>query len=80
MYTEIGSFNAKAQLSRLLQEVQRGHRYTITLRGHPVADLVPSEQAPFRDSAAAIQAMRNIDKVTDVSAEQVSNWIAEGRQ
>ena len=36
MFKEIGSFNAKARLSELLQEVKRGQRFTITLRGRPV--------------------------------------------
>jgi prevent-host-death family protein len=44
MYTEIGSFDAKAKLSELLREVERGRRYTITLRGRPVADLVGSKR------------------------------------
>jgi prevent-host-death family protein len=39
MYTEIGAFDAKAKLSELLRQMQQGQRYTITLRGHPVADL-----------------------------------------
>ena len=37
----IGAFEAKAQLSRLLRAVENGEQFTITVRGKPVADLVP---------------------------------------
>ena len=40
MSVEIGSYDAKTRLPELLREVQTGQRYTITLRGKPVADLV----------------------------------------
>lgn len=80
MYTEIGSFDAKAKLSELLREVQRGQRYTITLRGRPIADLVPTESAIREDAQAAVESMRNIRKVQGVSGETVSLWIAEGRR
>jgi prevent-host-death family protein len=37
----IGVRDAKAHLSRLLQDVQRGIEWTITERGKPIARLVP---------------------------------------
>ncbi|MEK8088663.1 type II toxin-antitoxin system prevent-host-death family antitoxin [Thermithiobacillus plumbiphilus] len=80
MSIEIGSFDAKARLSELLREVQRGQRFTITLRGRPVADLVPSDSAARQDFHAAIEAMRSIRKVRGVSEETVAEWIAEGRR
>ena len=39
MNLEIGSYEAKTKLPELLRGVQAGKRYTITLRGEPVADL-----------------------------------------
>lgn len=80
MSIEIGSFDAKARLSELLREVRRGQRFTITLRGRPVADLVPSDSATSQDIHAAIEAMRSIRKVRGVSEETVAEWIAEGRR
>lgn len=80
MYTEIGSFDAKAQLSKLLRDVQQGHCYTITLRGHPIADLVPTEHLTGPDPRTAIQAMRHINKISGVSSESLSHWIDEGRK
>jgi len=80
MYAEIGAFNAKARLSELLQEVKHGQCYTITVRGRPVADLVPSESAAYQDTHAAVEAMRNIRKVHGVPGDTISEWIAEGRR
>ncbi len=56
MNVEIGSYEAKTKLPELLRGVQAGNRYTITLRGEAVADLVPAEGR--KDAAAAVEAMR----------------------
>lgn len=39
--TEIGAYDAKTHLPRLLERVQKGERFTITKHGQPVAELVP---------------------------------------
>jgi prevent-host-death family protein len=80
MPIEIGSFEAKAQLSRLLREVQRGQRFTITSRGRPVAALVPCAETGAADVLSAIEGMRSLAKVRGVSAESVSQWVSEGRR
>jgi prevent-host-death family protein len=79
-YVEIGAFDAKASLSKLLGEVRRGQRYTITLRGQPVADLIPSESAIHHNADLAIEAMQSIKRVKGVSAEALAQWISEGRE
>lgn len=38
----------KAQLSRVLREVEEGERVRVTSRGRPVAELVPAETADER--------------------------------
>ena len=58
MNLEIGSYEAKTKLPELLRGVQAGKRYTATLRGEPIADLVPAEDAKQADAAAAVDAMR----------------------
>ncbi|MDP2956066.1 MAG: type II toxin-antitoxin system prevent-host-death family antitoxin [Longimicrobiales bacterium] len=80
MYPEIGSFEAKTQLSRLLREVERGRRYTITLRGRPVADLIPSGSALRVEAAAAVAAMRATRRVRGVGAGELAAWVADGRR
>ena len=54
MNLEIGSYEAKTKLPELLRGVQAGKRYTITLRGEPIADLIPAEGAKQADAAAAV--------------------------
>jgi prevent-host-death family protein len=80
MGIEIGSFKAKTKLSELLRSVSRGKRYTITLRGKPVADLVPTEAAAKSDPGAAVAAMRSIRQVKGISGDTIAAWIAEGRK
>ena len=80
MYIEIGAFDAKAKLSELLRAVKRGQRYTITLRGVPIADLIPSESAVFYNTQIAVERMHNIKKVRGVSNKMIKEWIIEGRR
>ena len=40
-----GIREAKARLSRLLRDVQRGHEWIITERGKPIARIVPMSEA-----------------------------------
>lgn len=80
MTIEVGSYDAKTKLPELLRKVQGGRRYTITLRGQPVADLVPSAQGKRADPRAAIAAMRAFPRVQGVDAADVEAWTAEGRR
>lgn len=80
MYIEIGAFDAKAKLSELLREVKKGQRFTITIRGNPVADLVPSESSKLHNTEAAVEKMREIKKIKGVSSETITLWINEGRR
>lgn len=80
MFIEIGSYDAKTKLPELLREVQTGRRYTITLRGKAVADLVPSEQPRRADTLAAVAAMRAFPRVQGLDGQTIGDWIAEGRR
>jgi prevent-host-death family protein len=39
--SEIGVYEAKTHLPKLLERIQKGERFTITKHGRPVAELVP---------------------------------------
>lgn len=41
---EVGAYEAKTNLSRLLEKVEGGERITLTRHGRPVAMLVPVEE------------------------------------
>lgn len=57
MHIEVGSYEAKTKLPELLRGVQSGKRYTITLRGEAVADLVPAQNSQSADAVEAVDAL-----------------------
>jgi len=59
----IGAYEAKTHLPRLLDEVAKGERITITKHGHPVAMLVPP--AP---SAARMRTRRSLESASSEKA------------
>ena len=80
MNLEIGSYEAKTKLPELLRGVQAGKRYTITLRGEPIADLIPAEDAKQADAAAAVDAMRQFMRAASpVEGIDLKVLINEGR-
>lgn len=80
MFTEIGSREAKTRLPELLRSVQKGHRYTITLRGEPVANLVPTEGDKHADAAAAVEAMREfMNSAPQIKGVELKSLIEEDR-
>ncbi|MCY7308378.1 MAG: prevent-host-death protein [Rhodoferax sp.] len=60
MNLEIGSYEAKTKLPELLRGILAGNSYTITLRGEPVADLIPARSNKSSYAVAAILQMRNL--------------------
>ena len=48
----IGAYEAKTHLPRLLRDVEAGQSFIISVRGKPVAELVPIEQAQADRDAA----------------------------
>lgn len=80
MNIEVGSYEAKTKLPELLRGIQAGNRYTITLRGEPVAELIPAGSTRDGDAVAAVAQMQQImlagrtTKRIDLKA-----LIAEGR-
>ena len=80
MGVEIGSFEAKTKLPELLRGVQQGTHYTITLRGKPVAELVPVGRTTAATYAKAVERMQSFKRVKGVSGQDLAEWIAEGRR
>ena len=54
MLIPIGSYDAKTKLPEILRRVQTGEAFTITNRGKPIADLIPSQSASHLKIEAAI--------------------------
>lgn len=75
---EIGIFDTKKNLSRLLVHVGRGRVYTITNRGTPVAQLVPYREGrstPMEELLGRFKEIRS--SVT--ASDNVKSYIRRGR-
>ena len=79
-YTEIGAFDAKTRLSEILRKVDLGERFTITVRGRAVADVVPTQARNQRAIDEAVEQLLAMPKISGVSAETIKEWIEEGRE
>lgn len=53
---EIGVRDLKRSLSEVLRAVERGAQVRVTVRGRPVADIVPAGAAPGNDRVRALVA------------------------
>ena len=54
---EIGAYDAKTHLPKLLERVQRGERFVITKHGRPVAELGP---VTVRDPESILKALERL--------------------
>jgi prevent-host-death family protein len=54
MLEEIGSYEAKTKLPEILRRVEAGEAFTITNRGKPIADVIPSRASDRLKTEAAI--------------------------
>jgi len=78
--SEVGAFEAKTHLPRLLERVRKGERFVITKHGHPVAELIPfRKRDPDRirvaiDNLKAFQAAHSLDGLS------IREMIEEGRK
>jgi prevent-host-death family protein len=76
---QIGVYEAKTQLPRLLDEVERGESVTITRHGRPVARLVPVG-GRRRSAGEAIDALREFRKGNRLDGLTIRELIEEGRR
>ena len=81
---EVGSYEAKTHLPRLLSQVEKGESFTITKRGKPVAVLSPAQQLPQRDVKAVIAEFRAYSKEHArkhgaLSVREIKEMTEEGR-
>lgn len=79
MKTEIGSYEAKTKLPELLRQVKTGKSFTITNRGEPIADLVPSVGVRTKDKVAAAEKLKAFMLADPVHGVNIRELIEEGR-
>lgn len=81
MNIKVGSFEAKMKLPELLRGIQAGSRYTITLRGEAVADLVPAQGNKQAEATTAVDEMHAFMLARKpVSAIDLKALMDEGRE
>ncbi len=77
---QVGVYDAKTHLPRLLDEVERGETVTITRHGRPVAKLVPVSGASKRTVEETIQAIREFRRGRSLGGLKIKDLIEEGRR
>ena len=78
--SEIGAFEAKTHLPRLLKRVQAGERFVITKHNRPVAELIPFRTHDASKIRAAIDDLKAFQKTHDLGGLSERQMIEEGRR
>jgi prevent-host-death family protein len=76
----VGAFEAKTHLNQLLKRVSKGETIRITLRGVPVAKLVPAEEQEVKDLKEAVREIREVRKGARLNGIPMRELINEGRR
>jgi prevent-host-death family protein len=79
----IGIFEAKTRLSEIVRKAEAGERFTITVRGRPVAEVGPARQGPRNNMTpeeieAAFERLMN-PQIKGFTHEEIRAAIEEGR-
>lgn len=75
----IGAYDAKTRLPEILRQVSEGQSFTVTNRGHAVADITPTYAAQSKRAQIAINNILNMDKPI-VSDHALNELKMEGRK
>ncbi|HCH32405.1 MAG TPA: type II toxin-antitoxin system prevent-host-death family antitoxin [Oceanospirillaceae bacterium] len=79
VHEEIGVYDAKTKLAELLRRVEAGESFTITNRGNPVADIIPSRTRNESKTKKTIKAMLAA-RVSPISDEYLAELKNVGRK
>ena len=80
MPKQVGAFEAKTQLSKLLELVRRGERIIITKRGIPVAQLTAVDELKIQAAPKVIEEVKAIRGRSKPGRETIRSLIEEGRR
>ena len=80
MVLEVGAFEAKTHLSRLLERVERGDRVVITRRGVPVAVLVSPGEIDRGHVGDVVKKLRELRERTRKRGGSIRSLRVEGRR
>lgn len=77
---QVGAYEAKTHLSRLLKQVSSGEEVVITNHHVPIAKLIPFLNVGRKSKDSAIQAMKKFSNGRKLRDSSISELIAEGRK
>lgn len=77
---EVGVYEAKTHLPKLLERVEKGERFVICRHGKPVAELVPIGRPPAAHIREAIEGLRDFQRAHSLQGLSVRQLIEEGRR
>ncbi len=80
MMTEVGASEARASLSRLLDQVERGERFTIRRYGKPVARLIPVSELNRDERQQVIAELKALRAGRTLRGLSVREIIDNGRR
>lgn len=80
MAREVGAFEAKTQLSKLLELARRGERIIITKHGVPVAQLTAVDGRKVHGARKAIEEAKAIRDRSKPGDGSIRSLIEEGRR
>ena len=78
--SEVGAFDAKTNLGKLLTRVSKGERIVITRHGVPVAMLQPVNPARKMPPQQVISELKTFRRKHRLAGLALSEMIAEGRE
>jgi prevent-host-death family protein len=77
---EVGTYQAKTHLPRLLEQVLKGERITITRHGVPIAVLAPVEPVRKVDVRETIRELKEFGKGQTTGGLGIRALLEEGRR
>jgi prevent-host-death family protein len=78
--SEIGAYEAKTHLPKLLERVQNGESFVITRHGRPVAQLIPIARHDPDKVRKAIEGLKQFARQHSLKGLRLKDLIAEGRR
>jgi prevent-host-death family protein len=76
----VGAFDAKTHLNSLLKKVSKGETIRITLRGVPIAKLVPADEEDRINLKEVVRDIRAARKGVTLGKISIRELINEGRR
>ena len=76
--SEIGAYEAKTHLPKLLERVEKGERFVITRHGRPVAELTPVTGRNIARIRAAVAEMRAVRKAIERRGVRLKDVLQPG--